>query len=780
MNKLISIFTAFCFMISIIGTDIAHAAAATGNDKNIIENSINFIPFHLGRVIESKTFANSGYTVVNIQDLHCHIEVQRNIERIIESLQKNYKISAIFVEGGYDEVDTSIFSRVKDEKLRNNIIEGLFEKGRLTGAEYYYLKNDVKTPFYGLENKEIHKQNLERLSKALSNGGQYKMNLMEIKSEIEYLKAKYFSRENHRFSTTFESYKYGRMPMERYYAVLRKYIEKLDNNDSKYNSLLPISFEKYPVFIAYCELLKTSKKIDYNKATYEMQELVNRLKKNLSYNEYSKLSLATAGFSNVEELGLHMPPLSKKYGISIDAASSLGRLITYIEAGRKINPVEMLNEERRIAEDIRVAFSSTPEEIEVSFLSDFYVYLESFLDTKITSDDYAFFEKEYPRFEKIYSKYAFKNTLDAMKEDIKFLMQYYRINKERNSIFVKNIEKRLDKNAKNEIVIVVSGGFHSEGLNKIFTQNRTSYISLMPAVTQETKTAEENYNSFLAKGNVFAVQTLALSLASQAQSTEIAQMMIEIASSSLSSFAYNENNIAFIIQGISEALGEKIDYSFSSDKTVVTLADGFTITLKNAGGKIESLEETNEEIVKTNKLKFSAERLVSTAAGVASLYDAVFNPRTYLTVKNIMKFAAANNAVTGDGLIFDIETDLSLPAVIEDVDAGLMRKMPERVQEAILKTHKRDELLNSESRIAARIFLAAYSKLGYDKAALERFMPQSEDDHESSQDPSQTNNKLELAWASRIADRLGLKDGWLRGIVVGTLEILHSTFLPPL
>jgi hypothetical protein len=201
------------------------------------------------------------------------------------------------------------------------------------------------------------------------------MNLAEIKAEIEYLKAKYFSRENHKFTATFESYKYGTMPMERYYALLRKYIEKLDNNDSKYNSLLPISFEKYPVFIEYCELLKTSKKIDYDKATYEMHVLVNRLKENLSYNEYSKLSLATAGFSNVEELGLRMPALSKKYGINIDAAGSLGRLIAYIEASRKINPVEMLNEERRIAEDIRVAFSSTPEEIEVSFLSDYYDYL---------------------------------------------------------------------------------------------------------------------------------------------------------------------------------------------------------------------------------------------------------------------------------------------------------------------------------------------------------------------------------------------------------------------
>ncbi|MDR1195448.1 MAG: hypothetical protein LBL00_03120, partial [Endomicrobium sp.] len=725
MNKLISIFTTLCFIISAIGSDIAYAAAS-GNDGNNVENATSFIPFNLGRVIESKTFADSPYTVINIQDLHCHIEVQKNIEQIMENLQKSYNVSAVFVEGGYGEVDTGIFGRVKDEKLRNNIIEGLFEKGRLTGAEYYYLKNDVKIPFYGLEDETVHKQNLKRLSKALDGNAKYNEKLSEIRSEIDYLKAKYFSRENHKFTDTFENYKYGKMPIERYYALLKKYIEKLSQNDDKYNSLLSFSHDKYPIFSAYCKLLNAGKNINYNKASLEMQGLVNHLKDKLSYNDYSKLSLATAGFSNIEELSLRLPELSQKYGININASGSLGQLINYMAASRKINPVELINEERRISEDIRIAFSATAEETEISFLSDFYIYLEAFLNTKITAGDYEFFEKEYPRFEKIYSKYAFNNTLDSMKEDINFLTQYYRINKDRNAIFVKNIEKRLNKKSGNDIVIVVTGGFHSEGLNKIFTQNRTSYISLMPVITQETKTAEESYNYFLAKGNIFEAQTLALALALQASRAEIAQMMIEIASSSLSSLSYSEQNIAFLIQGISEALGEKIDFSFSADKTVITLADGFTITLQNSGGKIELPAETVEKIEEINKLKFSAAASASagTAADAASLYNAVFNPRTYQTVKNIMKFAAENNIITGDGLIFDIETDLSLPDVIDGVHKNLIRKMPESIQEAILKAYKRDELLNGEVRIAARIFLAAYSALGYDKAALERFMPQ--------------------------------------------------------
>lgn len=726
MNKLISTLTALCLLVSVTGADMAYGLALSGSNPENAADPVSFIPFNLGKVIESKTFENSRYTVINIQDLHCHIEAQRNIERIIDRLQKNYKISAVFIEGGYDEVDPGIFGRVKDEKLRNNIIEGLFEKGRLTGAEYYYLKNDVKTPFYGLEDKSVHQANLDRLSKALANNKKYNEKLSEIKAEIEYLKAKYFSRENQRFTETFENYKNGKISVERYYALLRKYIEKLNKNDAKYNSLLSVSRDKYPVFREYCELMNAGKRIDYNKAAVEMQSLVSYLKDNLSYNEYNKLSLATAGFSNIEELGLRLPALSRKYGVNINPGSSLGELISYIQASAKINPVAMLGEERRIAEDIRMAFCSSEEEVEISFLSDFYIYLESFLNTKITAADYDFFEKEYPRFEKIYSKYAFKNTLSELKEDIDFLIRYYGVNKDRNSIFLKNIEKRLSKNEQiNELVIVITGGFHSEGLNKIFAENAISYISVMPSVTRETKTAEESYNTFLAAGNnLFSAQTLALTLASQTHKAEIARMMISVAAEELSGLAYNRENIFFIIESVAEALGENIDVDFSLEQTVLTVPGGFKIRLKNADGKIANGTEVNEEILNDNTVRLAASeglelRLFEVIESLDHAVVGVFNPRVSDIVANITAFAAKRNLITGDGLIFDIETNRSLPEKLGKYDLGTLRKMPDFLQRAVLKAYERDENINNEERIQTRVFLAAFSALGLDKAVLD-------------------------------------------------------------
>ncbi|MDR1942163.1 MAG: hypothetical protein LBQ47_07535, partial [Endomicrobium sp.] len=724
MNKLISVFTALCFAVSIIGADIAHAAAGV-NSAKVFDNSVSFIPFNLGRVVESKTFEDSRYTVINIQDLHCHIETQKNIERIIDALQKTYNISAIFVEGGYDEIDTGVFESVKDEKLKNNIIEGLFEKGRLTGAEYYYLKNDIKTPFYGLEDRDIHEQNLERLSKALNNNQKYNEKLSQIKAEIEYLKAKYFSRENHRFSATFEKYKSGAMPMERYYAVLRKYIEKLNRSGDKYNSLLSISSGKYPLFIAFCSLMQAKKKIEYNKAAFEIGSLVNYFKANLSYSQYNKLSLETAGFSDIEELGLRLPELSKQYGININAQSNLAKLINYIQASKKINLVEMLDEERRIAEDIRIAFSSTAEEIEISFLSDFYIYLESFLNTKITAGDYEFFEKEYPRFEKIYSKYAFKNALTDIKEDIAFLTKYYAVNKDRNSIFIKNIEKRLDKNSSDNIIIAVTGGFHSRGINKLFSENGTSYINVMPQITQETKSAEENYNSFLELNSVFSSQTLALSLALQARKPEIARLMIDIAAGELSDVAYDKKNIDLIIESIEEALGEKIEREFLSGKTTVELPGGFELILRNNNGKITSETPADLKTIKTDTQNFS--QSLEAAKNLSSWLGAgfgIFNPRVSDTVKNIAAIAAKYNLITGDGLIFDIESNEALAEVIDGLDKNIIRKLPETLQSAILKAHQRDELINSQERIFARIFLAGYCALGLDKSALDAFFRQ--------------------------------------------------------
>lgn len=726
IKKLVSMITAICFLFSSIGPNIASASLNEINAKTY-EKSIGFIPVSLGKVIETAFFEDSDYTVVNIMDLHCHTEVQKNISSIIENLQQDYNISAIFLEGGYDKVNTDIFKSIKNEGFRNSLIEAIINKGRLTGTEYFFLKNESKIPFFGLEDKDIHKENLKRLSNILNNKEIYKEILSKVKSEIDYLKAKNLSFENKKFNRFISRYKAGEILPQRYYSLLRKYINKINKDEDRYNSFLSMSLEKYPVFNKYCTLLNYSKEINFDRATYEMQVFLDELKTVLPYKHYNELSLKTARFSNIEEVAMILHEISKEYGLHINENSSLSHLISYVYARKMLNPIILLDEERRIIEDIRVAFSNNPTEIEISFLSDFYSYLESFLYAEITPDDYEFFVKEYEQFEKIYKKYAFENHLAVLNDDISFLINYYEINKVRNDIFVKNIKDNIRPSEnKNNLVIVVAGGFHTEGLNKLFKDNKISYISIMPSVTQETKTAEENFNRFLSMDSTFTTQTLALSLASQANNIEIVQMMIDL-SMGMESFPYNEENMRILSQSVSEALGEQVAFSFTSEETELSFNNGFKATIKNNDGKIENATIPEASVAEKNS--FNIDEILQLPGNIARFFfsgilemgeSQIFSPDAYKILKNIMEFAAKNNLITGDGLIFEIETDPSLGDKIDEVDLEMLARMPENLQQIILKYHNSKENAKQTSGFM-RAFLTAYFNAKLDPSIIDHF-----------------------------------------------------------
>ena len=136
--KLIAVITLVSFIISTIGSNL-YALPAQVNDskkyKDVFNKAKSVIDIESGKVTASKD-VKSDVTVVNIQDLHCHPQTQKNISNIIGELSKRYKVKKVYVEGGYGEIDTGWIGTIRDEKIKEEVIEKLLEEGILTGSEY--------------------------------------------------------------------------------------------------------------------------------------------------------------------------------------------------------------------------------------------------------------------------------------------------------------------------------------------------------------------------------------------------------------------------------------------------------------------------------------------------------------------------------------------------------------------------------------------------------------------------------------------------------------------
>ncbi len=655
--KFISVATAFCFLFSSVLSQAVHATIEVNKPqipKNLTESSDFSIPSILGK-ITSANFFGSDKIVINIQDLHCHPEVQKNIAQIIELIDKKYKIGKVYLEGASKDIDTSCLNAVTDESARKQIVEALLNCGRLTGAEYYSIKSNQPLLIKGLENADRHKENVIRLGKIIGKKEYFAEKTDVLRKNLNRMKALYLNGENIRFNKVLSKYKEGKLSTEKYYLLLNKIADKI-NNSSKYNKLFVISKNNYPNINAYLELTKLSKMLRYSEISNALSKTVSELKQRMPYAEYSQLIKETDNFSKMSEFYARLPDLCARYRIDISRAPSLNTFLAYLKKNNQINPIEMIKEERRLIEEVRVGLSADIAELEVSFLVDFFGYFEDYLNNKLSSEDYEYFTVKFPKFKLLWGKYVFKNTLNELEEDFKLFNDYYRVNNERNEYFIEKtvsnfkndcsiteelsygqkLHRTIDSLAKaKEIYIVIAGGFHTEGFCKLLEKKKISYLSITPNVTIDTKLSNRIYTKIaLEQSKMFSSQSLS--------------MLPSLADAKIVS------------------IGE-------DGSIVLRLYGKYDVKFIKKGGKyiIDNLEII--ELLLPEHKEYKIEDNLKAAAVAADIFvkalnalDNIPNPNIYEFVISAGKFLAENNLVDYKGDIIRIAKDPELQQKIQE------------------------------------------------------------------------------------------------------------------
>ncbi|MFA7074675.1 MAG: hypothetical protein WC234_05770, partial [Endomicrobiaceae bacterium] len=135
--KLVSIITSAVFLFTGV---FPNASFASVNIRNIGSERNSelktFISSSAGKITYAKYY-DSDEIIINIQDLHCHPETQKNIVKIIDQINKKYNLNEVYLEGAVGKVDISLLSNLKKTEFGSQIIKSLLNFGRLSGAEYY-------------------------------------------------------------------------------------------------------------------------------------------------------------------------------------------------------------------------------------------------------------------------------------------------------------------------------------------------------------------------------------------------------------------------------------------------------------------------------------------------------------------------------------------------------------------------------------------------------------------------------------------------------------------
>ncbi|MCL2334533.1 MAG: hypothetical protein FWC57_00535, partial [Endomicrobia bacterium] len=722
---------------------------------------------NFARLTSSADFGGDT-AVINIQDLHMEPSVQKNISSIIEILVKDYGVENVYVEGGYGKISADWLSKAQNADMRKSIAGSLLNSALITGTEYYCAVNGKKDFLIGLEDENIHKQNIKRLGTILERKPFYEKSIASLRNELEFFQLKYFSHENRRLAKLIDKHKKGYVSSEKYYSILLNYLKRNSAQSSGYyGTVMPLDMKDYPDICLFLYVSKIGKKLNQKTVNRDLGTIVGNIKETVSYSEYKTLLDQTGGFKDIDPLF----DFIKRKNIS-NIPASVSDFMEFNDKSKAVNPVKLITEERLLIENIRVALSKNRNELEVSFLSDMLSYFEDYLKTSISADDSAYLKSRFGKFQSLWEKYSpYNKTMTDLKEDIGLLNEYYAVNDERNEIFLKNINVKTnvapsaDKpkavynetvaklvSGKKNVIVCVTGGYHSKGLTDLLAAGGISYAVLTPMVSGGVEKALKKYEETArAEAQMFS-STLQLSLFSQIlsyalaknddASRKMAAKFFVSAAEALKDYSFGESNIKELTGYLNEMSGGyyKFDYDAQSGMVKMiskdgTLSEDFIKLSENKDGKIlienrYSPKIEDKIILKDYGRLLSAEEMSKFMSnfkkmlGISTLnygFD-FFAPKIYGFSEHIANWAAEHNIYIDidaiNGLSFDLAEKYGFTNLIDE-NPALARQSEARQNAAVRKylrelDYKNDNMGNTEKLIFAADLLNEFLPITHD------------------------------------------------------------------
>ena len=149
---------ALCVVISFFMTGLGmtpEAFAALGvptTDVPSLTAGTLAIPAELGQVTDSVTGDPSAPTFIHIQSAHGNYQAEKNIEKLLEHIEKNSAVRLMLLEGASSKLQPELFRIFpKAPDFNRKVTDKLVQEGYLTGPERFLIENayGVRSTEYG-------------------------------------------------------------------------------------------------------------------------------------------------------------------------------------------------------------------------------------------------------------------------------------------------------------------------------------------------------------------------------------------------------------------------------------------------------------------------------------------------------------------------------------------------------------------------------------------------------------------------------------------------------
>lgn len=485
-------------VIAFMTTNVAFAApdginantqAPSSQQETITDPDKIVIPKDTG-ILKSKFKGSPDRLIIHIQDAHCNYEAQTNIAKLIESFVKNDGLKLVSVEGADGVVDTSWFKAFPDEEIRKEVATYFMKKGEITGPEYLSITTDLPIKLFGAETREYYIQNLNAFTSSYPLKAETEKYYNQIKGALNRLKGYIYNNGLKDMDSKMEDYESKKIQFNDYIRFLQDSCEKHKINIRAYDDLFKL-----------VSVLIYEKKINFNVVDKERGAVIDLLTKRMSKDQIAKLVAQSLAFKvgkiSSVEFYAYLKALAQSN--EIDLAKDYPNLFNYMIYNAVYSRIEnekLFHEIKLVETAIKEKLFQNDDQRTLEKLSRHVDTLLGLINIKLLNGDYEYYKTHKEEFapqvfaDFIKSKsvqYGFSYELDppteAVATSIPKLDDFYSIAIKRDRALVDNTLVAMTKD-NTRIAVLVTGGFHSEGISKLLEKQGVSYIVICPNITK--------------------------------------------------------------------------------------------------------------------------------------------------------------------------------------------------------------------------------------------------------------------------------------------------------
>jgi len=461
------------------------------------------LPAELGEIREiipvQNPRASSSPLIIHIQDAHANPAAQKNICALIEHFNKALDIDLVFVEGAASRLDRKYLKFSGDSEINQKVAGKLAQMGELSGPDLYLLKNQNPTvEFIGIENSELYAKNLEQFRSIVSRSEESKSWVDAESSHLDREASRLNNKELLTLIRQFLHLEFGK-------SDLKKIVSLIDTLTQKQlaRNLRDVKEQmEFPNLVRLLRLMDEEGKINLEAAKKEAEEIEHLLSSRRKPGSGVFEMILDPGFRRDDKNPRFLLELLyaslKPQGFDFSKYPNFSRLAKNRVYQYELKSEGLFRETKRQIFTLFDALAKTEGDKALVKEVKNFALMSKLITLELTREEWLVIasEAKQSRFGDCFASLAMT------------AFSFYESACAREAAFVSRIQEVMKQKKKSK-ALVITGGFHSDGLSAAFQSSRIQHAVVSPRVEGDSRqtylnSVLENYGKNLETSQVRA------------------------------------------------------------------------------------------------------------------------------------------------------------------------------------------------------------------------------------------------------------------------------------